>query len=252
MIPRPEHPCDRLPPEDAYWCWVAFECDIAKCPGSDCTYLGDFNISAYYVASEEDYKGTGQDIPIKSDTTHYHIGPYLSKLGPFFYYDETYAMEANENFLFMGDSVCMQGGGRLSKEHGGHLISCSPSYNWTGLLPKSQRGSVGFAWTSDQSLSGYQPFETVAACEWGQIAKGDKLYVNNEGFNTYLEKWGNSSGILIRTDTGGGLCKSENRNYFTLDLFVGEGKQAGDAYLNLMNSQGVKFPQLVPVYLWEP
>jgi hypothetical protein len=104
---------------------------------------------------------------------------------------------------------------------------------------------VGFAWSADQNLKDYQAFKTVAACGWGPIQMFDKLYIPK--IIKYLKDHDPNftTGVLMRTDTGGGLCSP----YFTLDLFVGESLSGKDGFLELMRlTDKGNIPQLVRVY----
>jgi RHS repeat-associated protein len=207
--------------------------------------IGLFNMSAYYVPTEDEPRFTSSTVPIPSSYTKWSLGRYLSSIGPnFFWNDPAGAERANEKFLYFSDSVCMQGTGKLSN---GRYIGCSVFVDWNGIASESRRNQenppesfIGFEWAIDRELT---PFRTVARCASGVLSYGNELIIPE--LQSYLIQHG-GDGVLKVADTGGALCTTP---YETLDLFVGEGQGGLDAYIDLMSrTDRGEIPEFVTVF----
>ena len=213
------------------------------------TFVGKFNMSAYYIADEDETRFSSGVTPIPSDLSMQKFGSYLSTKGPNYYFDHTSAQSAKEDFLFRSDSVCMQGTGRLSN---GWKISCTAVVDWNGLANDERRNRtndpIGFEWAQEREL---RPFNTVARCKFGVLQENDELLIPE--LQSYLAEKG-GEGLLKVTDTGGALCPTPTKAFESLDLFIGEGEIGLNNYIDFigrpsLNPSDPKFiSEMVSVY----
>ena len=234
MIPLPQDPCDRLPPNDAYWCRKAREC--VETPKYD-QQVDHVNLSAYFTLLESDYYG--EKVPVKTNEALQRItgGAYLLKDA--FNATTNYvnsAQEARSNFLYGSDGLCMQGSGKLEN---GMYVSCTDRCD----------NIIGFEWLFEDAAAASQhivALETAARCPWNSLTpfrRGDKVEI--PALTSIMRSWGKDEFFTV-TDTGGGLCKDTNTGHpDTLDIYIGEGRYAYNNYANDL----IKFND-VTVYIY--
>lgn len=187
---------------------------LAESP--DWSYVGNFNLSAYYRPHESQFVKEPRT-PVPSVR-----GGYLAQRGldlekP----NEGGVLLASWHFLFDKDAVCMNGSGRILD---GRVISCDPK---TGRFDWSSAGL-------------HRAFKTVAMFTGStRFWEGETLYIPE--LVRFLGKWDPSfrDGTLQVTDVGGGLASGGTE---TLDLFTGEGEGGLAAYKDLMDCT-TEFPE---------
>jgi RHS repeat-associated protein len=210
------------------------------CPGPGCTYIGNFNLSAYYAPLETDWGGNKVRVP----ATEYFartVGKYLGNekscvgtaTGLCYMDDPDYALRASEKFLYRSDSICYQGMGKVED---GRYISCTVRVTWTGM-PTIREG-IKFEWKGKPGQ--YVAFKTAASNPNNQQLKDELIYIPE--LVTALEENGvshpNLDGWLTVSDVGGGLSMN------SIDIYIGEGDQALFRYYSI-----VRQIEDTPVYI---
>ena len=206
------------------------------------TYLGEFFMSAYYIPLEGEYTDVNtRNVPIPADTNSKinsgyfadQKNVYLSSQGPHHYNDdgEDYWQHANWRFLNDPDGVCMQGTGKLENDW---YISCT--------TPQGDPNKE-FSWQLDEKVNRLEKsvveLETVAVCgylteEGGSLPFGTEISIPE--VENFMQSYGKDATFIVR-DTGDKLCPEiSGRSHQTIDLFVGEGKNAFKIYENVRDS----------------
>jgi len=158
-------------------------------------------------------------------------------------------LRAKYRFLYDTAGMCVNGTGKLSKEHGGYYIFCPQSLIGVDLKNHHpEELGVGFEW---QPFHDFEAMETVAVCKKGAEKsvllqyKGKEIVIPE--LETFMKQRGHDAVFRI-TDTGEGLCKSvSGMSYEKLDIFAGDGEQARrDLYFPLINA----FPNTNPLKVY--
>jgi len=204
----------------------------APSPTTTPVLIGYFNLSGYYTTAEAQSIWAGGPIPILSDPSKTNLGKYLSVINGRYTNDLSQAQTAKRDFLQSGSGVCMQGSGKLIN---GGIIHCS-------------RTEPVFEWGS---LGNVQAFNTAARCQWSNLLRShDIIYVDAPWFRDFLAKHGNPTGFLEVTDVGQapGLCNSNGHE--GIDIYLGEGQAAYDAWLEFVSLDSANEYQQIwwPIY----
>jgi len=246
LDPTGNFPCDLLPRDS----WP----QIPECrdylPRSPCskTYLqfvGDFDLSGYYTPIYEEQHWEGDNITAKTDpgnTSAYGQGQFLASGGGYTG-KEKWALSASKGFLGHGGGICTQGTGIIQ----GMLIFCSTP---PGVEPKfawgTHRGNI------EEGLAGLVAYNTVAMCgKSGLLSMGDTIYVDAPWYNEILGS-NNPEKTLKITDTGNqtpGLCRANPpAGNEGIDLYMGEGNEAFNAWIDFNVARNASGRPYWPVY----
>ncbi len=230
-------------------------------PTQTSTPAGRVNMSAYYVTDENQYAGTSVPIPSAAPQWQWYYLWLTTDVGKY-NVDVKYAQYAKEDFLYDATGVCYQGSGRLKS---GRRISCITPVDWSGVASIERRRTgeaidasqpdavigarqpastfIGFEWATSRDL---RPFRTVAICRDSTfMVEGDLLSIPE--LAPYLIANGGDGNLRV-TDTGGKLCPTAEKNYETIDLFVGEGATAHASYLDFIG-RPTNYPPGHPAYI---
>ena len=212
------------------------------CPGPGCTYIGNYNLSAYYAPLEVEYPGDKVRVHATQRAVDLYGGKYLgnsascqgTRTGPCYVNETELALSAKAEFLYRSDSICEQGMGRVED---GRYISCTTvSVTWDGM--PANTGDIRFEWKGEPGR--FVAFETAARNPGNEILEGAGVYIPE--LVTILEGLGlshpNLDGLLTVTDVGMGLGMN------TIDVYIGEGQAAFSQYYDI-----VRAIENTPVYL---
>jgi YD repeat-containing protein len=213
-------------------------------------YIGEYVMSAYFIFTEDLYSASAP-VPIPADDKQklslgYKLSDdvYLSAAGPYHYNDlgPDYYQLAPWSFIHDPDGICENGTGEIP------ATTSTPARYITCTTPRGTPiADQRYEWQTDEKLKVLFPFNTIAVSP-GQISGllpiGTSIEIPD--LNGYLQEHHADTTLTVR-DQGNGLSPNESGyKYEALDLFVGTGPSARDAYNELIR----EFPRDKPLKVY--